>query len=398
MLNPTILILGAAHYQVPVIKEAVKQDLYVVTCSYKSGDPGHQYAHKYYQTDISDVDAVCELAQQVNPDYVLGHISETAVRTAAEVNDRLGMPGPSIQVVKLLIEKGRFRNFQKQNGFDYPNFVEMSENELNKKRLGDLHFPLIVKPADACGSRGVRRIPGADEIQDAVRYAMSYSTRKSIIVEEEIAKRGPQVTGDGFMLDGQLQFLCLGDHHFHSNSEFPVAYTTTWPSQITNNEQQQVGSEIERLLFEIGYLSGPFNVDARIGSDGGVYIIEIAPRNGGNYVPQCAFISTGVNLEECLIKHIRGNAPVFTPIKSGYSANYILHSHTKGIFRGLHVSDKLKTYIQYQHMSKKFGDKVNEYRHLGDALGVLIFEFDEQENMRKYMDGIHDHISVDVNM
>ena len=396
MSKPIILILGAAHYQISIIREAVKQGFYVISCSYRSADPGHQYADMHYNVDISDKNAVYNLAMSIEPDYILGHVSETAVRTAVHVSQRLGLPGPSVDTVKLLIEKDRFRKFQKLNGFAHPPFVVLSESDIKTTALEKLSFPVVVKPVDACGSRGVIRIKEISEFKDAARYALSYSGQKMIIVEEIIKKSGTQVTGDGFMHEGQLKYMCLGDHFVHSGSKFPVAYSTTWPTCISEAEQQRFGVEAERLLLKAGYTNGPFNLDGRIGLDDRIYIIEIAPRNGGNYVSECIFYTTGVNLEKCLITQISDRDPDFESTKSGYSANYILHSHTTGIFRGLNVSNDLNTFIIKQHLSINEGEEIRYYRNLGDALGVILFEFDSRQQMKDTIESIDDYVTIEV--
>lgn len=396
MAKPTILILGAAHYQVPVIREAVKQGFHVISCSYRSTDPGHQYAQLHYDVDISDKDAVYNLAKKIQPDYILGHVSETAVHTAVHVSQRLGLPGPSVETVKLLIEKDRFRKFQKMNGFAHPSFVVLKESEIKTSAVKKLSFPVVVKPVDACGSRGVVRINEIIEFKNAAQYALSYSKQKIIIVEEVIKQLGPQITGDGFMHNGHLEFIFLGDHYIHSGSKYPVAYSTAWPTRISDVEQRRIGLEAERLLLKAGYTDGPFNIDGRLGLDNRIHIIEIAPRNGGNYVSQCTYYATGVNLEECQLKQIQGREPDFERTKSGYSANYILHSHTEGIFRDLNVSDELNRFINKQHILIGKGEKVNIYRNLGDALGVLLFEFDSHIQMRDTLDFIHDYVMIEV--
>lgn len=396
MEKPTILILGGANYQVPAIMEAVKQNFYVVTCGYIPSDPGHTYSHEYHNIDISDTETVLKLARQVKADHVLAYVSETAVRTAAEVNHRLGLPGPALNTVKRMTEKDRFRKFQQEHGFNCPAFIGISQKEISMADLSTLHFPLIVKPVDASGSRGVRRIETEQQFIDAAQYALSYSGLKRIIVEEVIERRGPQVTGDGFMYNGRVQFLYLGDHHYDNGTVYPVAYSTSWPTQLTEDKQKQIGKKAERLLLEIGYTNGPFNIDARIGSDGQVYIIEIAPRNGGNFVSQCTFYNTGVNLEECLFRQICGLKPDFTRTQSGYSANYILHSHTGGIYRGLHIPDEFENVIKQKHISAREGERINVYRNLGDALGLLLLEFDDPVRMSETIEALHREITVVV--
>lgn len=396
MSKPVLLFLGGAHYQVPAIQEAAAGGFYVVTCGYLPDDPGHHYSHEYHNIDISDADAVCRLAESLKAERVVPYVSETAVRTAAEVNERLGLPGPAQSVVERFINKGRFRQIQKENGFRCPVFISMKTGEVSVKKLKNVTFPLIVKPADSCGSRGITRIHTPEQFMEAAKYAMSFSDNQHIIAEEVVEMKKPQLTGDGFIHNGKVCFLFLGDHHYESGTIHPVAYATTWPSIKTDGEKERIRSEAERLLGLLGYSNGPFNIDARIGTDDHVYIIEMAPRNGGNYVPGCVLNATGADLNKALIRQLRGLEPDLTPVIQKFSANYIIHSGRNGRLNRIEISDRLNKFITFKHISASQGDDVHAYRHLGDALGVLLLAFDTKEIMTETMHQINELVTVDV--
>ena len=115
---------------------------------------------------------------------------------------------------------------------------------------------------------------------------MIFSRNKRLIVEEYIESKGSQLHGDGFVHNGELIFSYIGDHHYNSQINPFVPYSTTWPSIKTESEIQNVENEVFKAIKHSGFKNGAVNIEARITQNGDIYIMEIGPRSGGNFVPQ----------------------------------------------------------------------------------------------------------------
>ena len=85
-------MLGGSLYQTYVIKEAVKMGYYVISCDYLPNNPGHRYAHEYYNISTTDKEAVYKLAKDIQVDGIVAYASDPAAPTAAYVCEKLGLP------------------------------------------------------------------------------------------------------------------------------------------------------------------------------------------------------------------------------------------------------------------------------------------------------------------
>src|SRR5690554_4214740 len=229
-MKKKVLMLGGAYAQIPVIEEAKRQGLYVITCDYLPDNPGHRLADEYHNASTTDVEAVLQLAEKVRPDFIIAYASDPAAPVAAYVSEKLGLPTNPYQSVQVLSEKDLFRDFLRENGFNAPQSIGFSEDNFNVDLLDDFDFPLIVKPTDSSGSKGVVKVTERGQFEEALRYAFSFSRKKRIVIEEFIDTEGKQLHGDGYVLDGQLVFCYLGDHHYDVPVNAFVPYSTTWPS------------------------------------------------------------------------------------------------------------------------------------------------------------------------
>jgi len=210
-MQEKILILGGSHFQIPVIKYAKSAGYYVVTCDYLPDNPGHKYSDEYHNVSTTDQEAVLALARQLKIDGILAYASDPAALTAAYVGNAMGLPSNPYESVRILSNKDLYRSFLRSQNFNTPvAYGYSSKNELTKN-ITHLKFPVMVKPVDSSGSKGVAKVDNSQDLLFAFECAMEYSRTKNVIVEEFIVKKGAQIGGEGFVLDGRLVFMCLGD-------------------------------------------------------------------------------------------------------------------------------------------------------------------------------------------
>ena len=199
-------MLGGSLQQVPAIKRAKELGFYVITCDYLPSNPGHKYADEYYDVSTTDLEGVLQLAQNLNIDGIIAYASDPAAPTAAYVSEKMGIPGNSYDSVKILTEKDLFRKFLSENGFCTPKAKGYLTYKEAVSDIDSYRFPIMVKPVDSSGSKGVVKVYSKTELEAAVEEALSYSRSKRFIIEEFIVKKGYQVSGDGFSVDGKLVF------------------------------------------------------------------------------------------------------------------------------------------------------------------------------------------------
>lgn len=395
-----LLLLGGSYFQLPSIVTAKKMGLYTVVCDYLADNPGQKYADEYWNVSTTDKEAILKLSKKLKIDGILCYASDPAASTAAYVSEKLGLPGQPYNSVEILTNKDLFRNFLLKNGFNVPKAKGYKTCEQLQNEWENFKKPIMVKPVDSSGSKGVSRVDNIGELQDKVNLSLTYSRCKRFIAEEYLEKEGYQIAGDGFSVKGKLVFRCFANEHFNTASGNPyVPIGESWPYIGSKNVQDKLHNEIQKLLNLLNMRDGAYNFDARIGTDGNIYLMEVGPRNGGNLIPQVTRYATGVDMVEYSIKAALGmkiDDLAMVDVK-GYWSSYIIHSKRNGILDSLIISERLKknNIVQF-HMQYKKGDKINAFNGSNGTLGTMILRFSSSNEMLEKMNNMDSYIDVKV--
>lgn len=389
-----ILFLGGSHSQVPAIRYAVDAGHYVITCDYKPDNPGHQLSHEYHNVSTTDKEAVLELAKSLQIDAISPFASDPAAPTAAYVSERLNLVGASFKSVEILSNKHLFRSFLKEHGFRVPWFIYGSEPaEMLNKYNGE---PAILKPVDSSGSKGIFKIESSDDIVRHFLTAKKFSKTGTVILEEYIQHKGPQIHGEGFVLDGKLVFAQLGDQVFSTVNKL-VPYSTIIPGRYHQDIMEQAVKEVESVIEKTGFSYGGINIELIRDRNDVIYILEIGARNGGNFMPQLIRHATGFDMVKAHIDSLTGEKielpPSVKKSEKEWFAQIILHSDKKGIFKGIHLPAGFDDCIVEQHIYYKEGSLVNRYENSRDVIGVLILKIN---NYDEYLRALNQHAWIDV--
>lgn len=394
-----ILLLGGSAQQIVAIETAKRLGYYTVLCDYLPDNPGQNYADKFYLASTTDKSAILEVAKKEKIDGILAYASDPAAPTAAYVAEKMNLPTSPYESVEILCNKDRFRSFLAKNGFCTPKakgYSEINEAFLDIKN-GLFKLPVIVKPVDSSGSKGVSKIDSFNETVEKLNYAMSFSRGHRIIVEEFVEKLGYQIAGDGLSIDGQLVFRYFANDHFNPRCVNPfVPISASFPYNMPKDVQDKIHSEIQRLITLLGMRTNTYNFDMRIDDEYNVYLMEIAPRDGGNYIPQIIKYATGVDLVECSVKSAMGEkieCDFGEP--SGYYAYYAVHSLEDGILDKIEIDENVeKNNIIENHILKKHGDEIKAFTGANTTLGILLMKFDSMEQMLDMMDNSQKWINI----
>lgn len=395
-----LMLLGGLRYLIPVIEAAHKQGYYVITCDYLPDNIAHKYSDEYVNVSIVDKDAVLKVAKARQIDGIMSFAVDPGVVTASYVQNMMGLPsfGPYDSVC-ILQNKDRFRAFLAANGFNVPQakgFGSIDE-ALEAKEWYD--FPVIVKPTDSAGSKGVSRVDRYEDLKPALESAFEHSISGRVIVEEFIEKQGCSSDSDCFSVDGKLVFASFSAQRFDkdaTNEYVPAAYS--WPSTMTKEQEAYLTSELQRLLALLHMQTSIYNVETRIGTNGKPYIMEVSPRGGGNRLAEMARLGTGVDMITACVRAAVGDSIPTIQQKpfDGHWAEVILHSEKDGIFKELDISSDIKPYVKQTDLWVKSGAEVKAFMGANDAVGTLVLRFDSNEKLVKAMDAVNDWCKVYV--
>ena len=380
-----ILLLGGAMQQIPSILKAKELGYYAITCDYAPENPGHALADAYYNVSTTDREAVLSLARSLQIDGILAYASDPAAPTAAYVAEQLGLPGNPYEGTQILTQKDLFRDFLHKNGFNAPRAEGFDALPEALAQWDCYKKPVMVKPVDSSGSKGVVKVEDKDRLPEAVREALSYSRSGRFIMEEFIEKKGYQISGDGFSVEGKLVFTSYGNELYSGKGTRDyVALGEFWPSELSPGTKEKVDRELQRLITALGMRTTAYNIEVILDQKDDVYILELAPRSGGSYIPQLIRYATGVDLVEYAVKGAMGEdcSDLTMRESSGFWSNYMIYSTRSGLFERLAFDPAFeKNNLLEVHLTHQPGDKVFAYQNTTHSLGTILFKASSREEM-----------------
>lgn len=400
MEQKKLMLLGGLRYLLPVIEAAHKLGIYVITCDYLPDNIAHKYSDEYHNVSIVDKDAVLELARKLQIDGIMSFAVDPGVMTAAYVQEQMGLPGNPYESVCILQNKDRFRNFLTQHGFNVPKAKGFASIEEALSEKYWFPWPVIVKPTDSAGSKGVTRVDRLEDLEPALKVAFDHSISGRVIVEEFIEKQGCSSDTDCFSVDGKLKFVSFSAQRFDEdapNPYTPSAYS--WPSTFTEAQEEELTSEIQRLLTLLGMRTSIYNIETRVGANGKPYIMEVSPRGGGNRLAEMLRYATGVDLITNAVRAAVGEEVVDVEQKpyNGAWAEVVLHSDRDGVFQELSVNaSAVNAKVVETDLWVKAGDSVRAFKGANDAIGTLVLNFSSETELVSALKHVAGWITVKV--
>ena len=399
MKQKKLMLLGGIRYLLPVIKAAHKQGYYVITADYLPNNIAHKYSDEYVNVSIIDKEAVLKVAQEKQIDGIMSFAVDPGVVSASYVQNKMGLPsfGP-FESIEILQNKDKFRMFLAKNGFNVPQAKSFNSIEAAMQEIYWYPWPVIVKPTDSAGSKGVTRVDKPDDLKPALEYAMEHSISGNIIVEEFIEKVGCSSDTDSMSVDGKLVFTSFSAQRFDDdapNPYTPAAYS--WPSTFTKKQEEYLTSEIQRLITLLGLKTVVYNIETRIGTNGKPYIMELTPRGGGNRLCEMLRYATGVDMITAITRAMVGDQflePIEQKNYNGHWAEIILHADESGLFDHIEICKDLPAEIVEEDLWVEKGDQVVSFEGANNAIGTLVLKFKTAEELEKTITHQHEWLKV----
>ena len=394
-----IMFLGGSTQQIPAIEYAKTKDYYTVLCDYLPDNPGQYVADEFYCTSTTDKEAILSVAKRTNIDGIVAYASDPAAPTAAYVGEQLNLPSNPYESVLILSKKDLFRKFLSENGFNCPKARSFKDVNEAKSSLDVFEFPIIVKPIDSSGSKGVSRVDSESEFEQAFNLALDNSRDKTIIVEEFIERAHPcMIGGDAFVIDGKIAFTGYLNSHRNLELNPYVPIGTSYPLFMDEDKKRQIHDEVQKVIDLLGIKMGALNLELMFDKNDNLYIIEIGPRNGGNMIPDLLEMATGVNLIEATVESSLGNFnfKIEELDNKSFYSTYVLHSSKSGNLKGIYYKDSIKANIIKEILYKNIGDKVEVFNGANKALGILFLKYDGIEDLKYKMNNMDEFIKIEV--
>lgn len=387
-----LMILGGSRYAVPVIEAAHKLGLYAITCDYLPDNIAHKYSDEYCDVSIIDKEKTLEAAKKLHIDGIVSFACDPGVTTAAYIAEKMGLPFQgSYESTEILQDKGLFRDFLTKHGFNVPHAKRYTDKKAPFNDIDFFTWPVIVKPVDSAGSKGVTKVDSPDKLADAIETAVGGSHNGAYIIEDFLTFKGYHSSADPFTVDGELKFVSYSDQLFDKEADNPYtpAYII-WTTSMAKEDQDYLTKETQRLLTLLGMKTGIYNIETCVGSDGKPYIMEVSPRGGGCKIAELQRLAYGVDLIENEVRKAVGMP--LTEIKQtecdGHWCEMVIHARPgqSGVLKGIKIDPEIeKKYVKVVDLSVKPGDFVEPFTGANMSLGDMFLRFDSREELDDVM-------------
>ena len=385
----------------PVIEVAHKHGCRVITVDYLPDNIAHKYSDEYHNVSILDKEAVLQLAQEQQIDGILSYAVDPGVVTAAYVAEQMRLPFTcSYEAACILQDKARFRQFLTEHGFNVPHAKGYTNVENALKDIDYYNWPVIVKPVDSAGSKGVTRVDEPENLKGAIVHAIEESHTGNFIIEDFLELSGYQSSADCFSVEGELVYADYSDQLFDKDAANP--YTPSieiWPSSMPKVRQDELTNELQRLITLLGCKTGMYNVESRICENGKAYLMEVSPRAGGNRIAELQRIGTGIDLIEAEVLKAIGEpvTGISQPSYNGVYVNDIIHSNVGGKFVRVQYDEPFKEqHFISEAIYPKQGDEVLPFQGANNAVGSVFLRFENRNNVEQHLANHDNHIRVIV--
>ena len=401
MKKKKLMLLGGIRYLLPAIEAAHKHGYHVITVDYLPDNFAHLFSDEYHNVNIIDKEDVLRLAQALQIDGILSFAVDPGVVTAAYVAEKMGLPFTcSYEAACILQDKARFRKFLSDHCFNVPTAKGYSDVIEAIKDINLFHWPIIVKPVDSAGSKGVSRVDNPNELEQAIIHALESSHNGHFIVEDFLEKEGLSCGSESFAVDGKLLYNGFYDQYFDDEAANPYTPSAEcWPCSKDERYLSEVRSELQRLFDLLHIRSGLFNVEWRVCKDGKCYLMEVSPRAGGNRLAEMLNIASDVDIIDAEVQKAVGE-PIINIHEPNYSGHYailVLHNEKAGAFKRVQIDETFRQeYVIEEEIRVKPNDYVESFTGANTAIGTLFLKFPSRKEMDTVMNSYRKYIQVIV--
>jgi biotin carboxylase len=367
----TLLFIGAGAYQVKGILKAKELGFRIIAVDEDPCAIGFDYVDNFLNINIFEHAEIIEFAKNENVFAALSVSSDICLETVAVVNEALGFSSMTLDQIRMISNKGLMRKKLYEFGLKDVNFFTLKKISEISKALKVINFPLVVKPVDSSGSRGVSYVKNHQELISKCKAAFDCSRTNEILLEEYMD--GDEVAIDGFVIDGELVVLSISDK-IRTSPPYLLDTEVIFPSLVPNNIKQEIEEILTKVIKILEINNCPIHIEMMITKEG-VKIVEIAVRGAGFkvYTDIVPYIS-GVDTLLVQIKLLLGEDVVLNKSFAKKAVCLKFLDSEAGILKdvsGIEEAKKIEG-VEEIKIYPKIGDKVNKLTCGADRLGHIV--------------------------
>lgn len=294
-----LLLLGGPVFQKPVVERAKAMGLRVAVADISSDAPAVGLADEFFQGSIKDYGAMLEVARTFQPDAIASGACDTSVVTVARLCEELGLPGTSVEAALNSTDKLRMIECFAREGVAHPAFTVAKRDEL----VGfepQIPYPLIAKPTDSAGGRGVNLVRSREELAPALAVSSKAGVSGDVLVEE--CMTGPEVSVEVIVSCGVPHVLQVTDKLTSGAPNFfEVGHCQ--PTSLSAGERRAISDLASAAALAVGLQDSVAHIEVMLTPEG-PKMVELGARLGGDWITSYLIDNSvvGVDMSKCMIR------------------------------------------------------------------------------------------------
>ena len=320
-----LAIIGASYLQKPLVEKCRELGIYSICFAWEDGAVCKDSCNKFYPISTIDKDAILKVCQEEKIDGITTIASDVATLTVNYVAEKMGLIGNPDKYSQTATNKYLMRQCFMDNDVPSPKFTLVDSS--NQYQIKGFKFPLIVKPTDRSGSRGVEKVLGPVQLEEAIARAQKESFEHKAIIEEFVT--GREISVESISYEGKHTILQITDK-VTTGAPFFVELEHHQPSTLSDEIKECVKRIVLHALDALHIQYGASHSELKITEDGDIRVIEIGARMGGDFIgSNLVQLSTGYDFLKGVIEVALGDfhEPVIT--ENQYSGVYFLSKETE---------------------------------------------------------------------
>lgn len=358
-MKDRLVIIGANDFQNQLICKAKDMGYETHVFAWQCGDVGEYTADHFYPISIVEKEQILEKCREIHPVGVVSIASDLANITVNYLSEHLGLIGNGIDSTELATNKHKMRRVFEAAGLPSPKSALVTCAEDVRKL--DFQYPLIIKPTDRSGSRGIYKIESPDQLPDAIDRARSQSFEQGVLVEE--FAEGNEYSVEYVSWEGEHHFLAItkkyttGAPMFVETAHIQPAY------DLSAEMEAEIKLLVPKILDALQVRFGASHTEIKIDRNGRIKIIEAGARMGGDCIgSDLVFLSTGCDYVKMVIDIACGKKPIFPDAMRERCAAVFFVFSEEDLERLKRVQEKYSSMIARVSMTESF-----DGREIGDS-------------------------------
>ena len=385
-----VLVFGVGPLQESIIKRAKKMGLYTVGIDPCADATCKDCVDAFEVVPGQDYEGHCAVVEKYGIDAIVTAATDKPLVMMARIAEKYGFPFYSVETAKWSTDKFKMKERFELGGVPHAQGRLISKAE----EAEGMVFPVIVKPRDNSGSRGVKLCRSKEELETSMNEALEVSKLDTVLVEEFI--EGPEYSIEGLHHDGKSEVIQFTEK---KTTEFPynVELGHIQPAKISEENQQKIREIVAKIGSALHFENCPSHTELKI-NERGIFVIETSPRLGGDYITSTLTpLSTGVNLEDELLKISLGVTVNPVPKAVQYSGVRFFSFEEGSVIKHIPNSEFVKTWPHVVNFSfnLKEGEKVNRITSSLNRYGHLTLTAGNRDAIEEAFDKYEKVISDD---